>query len=97
PEAADTYLMLGRACRLFGRYEQGLQALLRAGQLGDREASRQLMRDIILRLGTSDYAVATLRQLLESYPESADLHYQLGSILQRTNATAAALRHLEQA
>lgn len=98
PDSAALQLFLGKACRLFGRYELGLQALVTALDLQPHNVEAEgLLQDTFLRLGHSEYAAQTLQKLLATFPQAAFLHYQLALVLYRSNSTAAAIRHLEQA
>ncbi len=98
PDSAPLQLCLGKACRLFGRYELGLQALVTALDLEPTSGEAEgLLQDTFLRLGHSEYAAQTLQKLLGTFPKAAFLHYQLALVLHRSNSTAQAIRHLEQA
>jgi len=97
PHSASLQLFLGKACRLFGRYELALQALVTAHELQPNVETEGMLADVFLRLGYSEYAAQTLQKLLETSPNSVLLHHQLGLVLYRVNSTAPAIRHLEQA
>jgi len=89
---------VGRANRLFGRFDEAVPFLTRATELG-----RSFWRDGVLcaelqhRMGHSDLALQSLNQLLESQPENAEIHYHIGRLYQSQGSTAFALRHLEKA
>lgn len=98
PQSAPLQQFLGKACRLFGRYELALQALVTALELQPHDNETEgILQDVFLRLGYSEYAAQTLQKQLETSPNSAVLHHQLGLVLYRVNSTAPAIRHLEQA
>ena len=95
---ANVHSALGRAYRLFGRFDEAIQSLVRSTEL-----SRSMWRDGVsavelqLKMGMVDAAQTLVLGLLESRPDNGELHFQAGRIYQMQNSLAFALRHLERA
>ena len=95
---ANVHSALGRAYRLFGRFDEAIQSLVRSTEL-----SRSMWRDGVvavelqLKMGLVEQAQALVTGLLESRQDNGELHYQAGRIYQMQNSLAFALRHLERA
>jgi tetratricopeptide (TPR) repeat protein len=89
---------LGRACKLFGRFDEAVVHLARASEL-----SRASWRDGVtcaelqVKLGQIEAARQGLNTLLETRQDNGELHYQVGILHQAQGSTAFALRHLERA
>ncbi|MBS2037101.1 tetratricopeptide repeat protein, partial [bacterium] len=94
---ANVHSALGRALRLFGRFDEAILSLTRATEL-----SRSMWRDGVaaaelqLKMGQVDQALALVSGLLESRDDNGELHYHVGRIYQMQNSLAFALRHLER-
>ena len=95
---ANVHSALGRALRLFGRFDEAITSLVRSTEL-----SRSMWRDGVtavelqLKMGQVEQALALVTGLLESRQDNGELHYQVGRIYQMQNSMAFALRHLERA
>ncbi|MFN8607976.1 MAG: tetratricopeptide repeat protein [Vulcanimicrobiota bacterium] len=95
---ANVHSALGRALRLFGRFDEAIVSLTRSTEL-----SRSMWRDGVtaaelqLKMGQVEQALALVNGLLESREDNGELHYHVGRIYQMQNSLAFALRHLEKA
>ena len=94
---ASVHSALGRAYRLFGKFDEAITSLVRATELS-RSAWRDgvLAAELQMKMGLTDQALALMNGLLESRQDSAELHYQVGRLYQMQNSLAFALRHLEK-
>jgi tetratricopeptide (TPR) repeat protein len=95
---ANVHSALGRAYRLFGRFDEAIASLIRSTEL-----SRSTWRDGVtaaelqLKMGLVEPAQSLILGLLETRQDNGELHYQAGRIYQMQNSLAFALRHLERA
>ncbi|MBX3172065.1 MAG: tetratricopeptide repeat protein [Candidatus Eremiobacteraeota bacterium] len=95
---ANVHSALGRAYRLFGRFDEAITSLVRSTEL-----SRSMWRDGVaaaelqLKMGMVEQAQVLVTGLLETRQDNGELHFQAGRIFQMQNSLAFALRHLERA
>ena len=89
---------LGRAKHLVGHEDEAIRYLSRAVELGKGAWKDALMvGELLCSRGDHEAALAMLNRVLETRPDLAAVHYQLGQVYKAQNSLAFALRHLERA
>ena len=93
-----THGALGRAYRLFGRFDEAIRHLGIALDLNPAAWSEGcMMATLLARTGQSEPALQVLTRMLETRPDNVEILYHMGLHYFPQNSIAFALRHLEKA
>jgi len=93
-----THGALGRAYRLFGRFDEAVRHLGIALDLNPAAWSEGcLMATLLARTGQVEPALQVLTRMLETRPDNVEILYHMGLHYFQQNSMAFALRHLEKA
>jgi tetratricopeptide (TPR) repeat protein len=98
PESSEAHRVLGLVYRVAARDDASighLEAAIRANPLNER--ARVALARVRLDTGRPSEAAQLLRDALEVLPDSALVHWWLGSVHDGLNRVAEARRHFEQA